>query len=83
MHDVRKDLGIKSIRWKVEKRVLERIGHVLGMEDDRTVKATVLGWMKDLEQVDKTRGSKRKTVLYWKKLLREAGIDWTNIGQLT
>ena len=83
MHDVRKDLGIKSIRWKVEKRVLERIGHVLRMEDDRTVKAAVLGWMEDLEQVDKTRGSKRKTVLYWMKLLREAGMDWTNIGQLT
>ena len=28
-------------------------------------------------------GSKRKTVLYWKKLLRKAGIDWTNFGQLT
>ena len=83
MHDVRKDLGIKSIRWKIEKRVLERIGHVLRMEDDRTVKAAVLGWMEDLEQVVKTPGSKRKTVIYWQKLLREAGIDWTRIGQLT
>ena len=59
------------------------IGHILRMEDDRTIKASVLGWMEDLEQVDKTHGSKRKTVLYWKKLLRKAGIDWTNFGQLT
>ncbi|MCP3663552.1 MAG: hypothetical protein GY696_13850, partial [Gammaproteobacteria bacterium] len=39
--------------------------------------------MEELEQVEKTPGSKRKTVIYWQKLLREAGIDWTRIGQLT
>ena len=29
------------------------------------------------------KGGRRKTVLYWKKLLREAGIDYTRIGQHT
>ena len=33
MADVRKELGVKTLRWKIEKRVLERIGHVLRMED--------------------------------------------------
>ena len=47
MQDVRNELGVKSVRWKIEKRVLERIGHVMRMEDDRTTKAVVLGWMED------------------------------------
>ena len=29
------------------------------------------------------KGSRRKTVIYWKKLLRKAGIDYTKTGQLT
>ena len=45
MADVRRELGVKSIRWKVEKRVYERIGHVMRMEDGRVVKAAVLGWI--------------------------------------
>ena len=83
MADVRKDLGVMSIRWKIEKRVLERIGHVMRMEDGRIVKAVVLGWVEQLERWERVKGSRRKTMLYWKKLLREAGIDYTRIGQLT
>jgi hypothetical protein len=83
MIDVRTDLGVKSMRYKVEKRCLERVGHVMRMEDNRMVKAVTLGWMEDLERVPKKKGKKRKTVLYWKKLLREGGIDHTNIGVLT
>ena len=29
MQDIRKILDVKTLRWKVEKRTLERIGHVL------------------------------------------------------
>ena len=83
MADVRKELGIMSMRWKIEKRILERIGHVMRMDDGRMVKAVVLGWVEQLERWDRVKGSRRKTVLYWKKLLREAGIDYTRIGQLT
>ena len=32
MVDVRERLGVKSVAWKVEERVLERMGHVLRME---------------------------------------------------
>ena len=45
MVDVRRTLGVKSLRMKIEKRVLERIGHVMQMDDGRTVKAAVLGWV--------------------------------------
>ena len=83
MVDVRKELGIDSIRWKVEKRCLERIGHVMRMEDSRMCKAVVLGWMEELEKWDRGPGRTRKTVTYWRKLIREAGFDASEIGSLT
>ena len=83
MFDIRRELGVKSVRQKVEKRILERIGHVFRMEDTRLTKAACLGWMEDLERHDKVPGKKRKTVLYWKKTLKEADIEWTQIGNLT
>ena len=83
MEDVRAELGVKSVRWKVEKRALERLGHVMRMDDSRMTKAVCLGWMGELEKHDKASGKSRKTVLYWKKLAREAGMDVTNIGNLT
>ena len=83
MQDVRNDLGVKSLRWKIEKRVLERVGHVFRMPDDRMVKGVVLGWLDKLENWEKVPGKKRKTLLYWKGLLRESGVDYTQIGMLT
>ena len=83
MQDVRNELGVKTVRYKVEKRVLERVGHVMRMEDTRTVKAVTLGWLEDLESHEKKRGRKAKTVIYWKRIIREAGFDWTDIGRLT
>ena len=83
--DVRRILKVKSIRMKIEKRVLERIGHVMRMEDGRLVKTAVLGWVEKLERWERRTGGgrRRKTVLYWKKLLKEAAIDYTRIGRLT
>ena len=83
MFDVRRELGVKSVRQKIEKRVLERIGHVMRMEDTRIAKATTLGWLEDLEGFDKLPGKKRKTVLYWKKTLKEAALDWTRVGEMS
>ena len=82
MDDVRTRLGVKSIRCRIEKRVLERIGHVLGKGNDRITKAVVLGWWEKLEGREKKVRKKRKTVLYWKRLLREAGIEWTDIERI-
>ena len=82
MQDVRNCLGMKSVAWKIEKRVLERIGHVVRMGNERMVKAFVFGWYEGLEGTDKRAGRKRKTTLYWKKLLKEGGCDWTNVERL-
>ena len=83
MYDVRRELGVRSVRQKIEKRVLERIGHVMRMEDTRLVKASVLGWWEELESWEKVPGKKRKTVLYYKNVLKEAAIDWTKVGALS
>ena len=53
------------------------------MEDGRMTKAVILGWMKELEGWKKQKGRKRKTICFWKKLLREAGIDWTDLSGAT
>ena len=82
MQDVRSELGVKSVRWKIEKRVLERIGHVVRMGNERLTKAAVFGWYERLEGTRKVKGRKRKTVLYWKRMMREAGWDWTNVERL-
>ena len=82
MQDVRVCLGVKSVRWKIEKRVLERIGHVVRMKNDRLIKAMVFGWYEGLEGKGKMMGRKRKTVLYWKKMLNECGVDWTDVERV-
>ena len=81
--DVREMLGVKTLEWKIEKRVLERIGHVLRMDNGRVTKAVVLGWYEGLEGKSKMAGKKRKTVLYWRKIMKEAGIDDTDAERLT
>ena len=82
MYDVRARLGVKIVQWKIEKRVLESVGHVMRMKDESLAKAAKLGWYKKLEGVSKAPVKKRKTVLYWKRILSEAGIDWTDIDRL-
>ena len=83
MADVRSELNVKSLRWKIEKRCLERIGHIMRMDDDRLTKAITLGWLEELENWERKPGRCRKTVTYWRKLVREAGIDYTRIDELT
>ena len=67
---------------KIEKRVLERVGHEMRMKDESLTKVAVLGWYKKLEGVRKAPENKRKTVLFWKRILSEVGIDWTDVGRL-
>ena len=64
MADVRAELGVMLIRWKVEKRCLERIVHVFRMDDSRMTKAVVLGWMSELEGWGKNAVKARKMVTY-------------------
>ena len=66
MYDVRARLGVKSMQWKIEKRVLERVGHVMRSKDESRMKVAVLGWYKKLEGLSKVPGlKKRKTVWFW------------------
>ena len=60
MADVRKELGVMWMRWKIERRVLERIGHVMRVDDGRMVKVVVFGWVEQLERWDRVKGSRRK-----------------------
>ena len=82
MEDIRNQLGIKNLRRHIEKRSLEHIGHVLRMMNDRGTKVANLGWLRTLENYSKTPAKKRKTILYWMKLLKVAGIDWTTAGEV-
>ena len=41
------------------------------------------GWMTELEGKEKIPGKKRKTILYCKRLLKQAGRDWTRMEGLT
>ena len=42
-----------------------------------------MGWMSNLEEWPKCKGRSRKTIPYWRKLVREAGWDCTRIAGLT
>ena len=46
----------------MEKRVLQRIWHVLRMDDKRRTKAVTLSWMEELENWPKVPEKKRKIV---------------------
>ena len=59
--------------------MLEKIGHVMRMEYDRLTKVVVLGWWEGLEGRRKMAGRKKKTVLYWRRVLSDSGIDWTEV----
>ncbi|MCP3664151.1 MAG: hypothetical protein GY696_16945 [Gammaproteobacteria bacterium] len=54
----------------------------MNMENNRIVNTVTLGWMEHLEEMPKVSGKKRKTVLFYKKLVREAGWDYTKISAL-
>ena len=82
MVDVRERLGVKSAAVKIEKRVLERIGHVMRMGDERVTKQVVLGWYEELQGREKRKGRKKKTVLFWRRSLREAGVDPMDVERL-
>ena len=42
-----------------------------------------MGWWEELERWEKKPGKKSKMILHWKRILREAGIDWTDVERLT
>ena len=83
MHDVRSSLGVKSKHWKVEQRSLQRIGHAMRMANDRPTKRAILGCLPALENTPRNRKKTRNTQQYWRRLVREAGIDPMELDHLT
>ena len=81
MMGLRKELGITSLAAKIEIRVLQRIGHVLRMEDTRMTKRITLGW-KPCTANPANRKSAQETMSYWRATLRDAGIDPEEAGVL-
>ena len=79
MFQVRKDLGVGSLEMKIEKRTLERIGHVLRMKNDRIVKQITLGWPVILED---QRMHRQTTIDYYRKTIERAGLDYECIEDL-
>ena len=63
------------MRWKIEKRLLERIGHVVRVGNERLKNGDcvwivrVFGWERH------KKGMERKTVLYLERILNESGVD--------
>ena len=82
MQDVRNRLVVISIRWKIEKRVKERMCHEMRMEYGKITKAAVLGWLGELKEWKKAPGKKRKTDLNWKKLVKEVGWNEMDIDRV-
>ena len=62
---------------------VERIGLVFSMTNERLTKAIVLGWWEELKRWEKRPEKKRKMILHWKRILREAGIDRTDVERQT
>ena len=81
MFEIRRQLGIDSVQQKIEVRALERLGHVIRMPDTRLTKKIILGrWNEPRKSQKVVRDS---MVAYWRRLLAEAGEDWTNIPNLS
>ena len=75
MQDVRNELDVKTIRSKIEKSHLVRIGHIARMSDERLVKQATMGWIRRMETGRKPRKRKITTLMYWHRLLKEANIE--------
>ena len=83
MADIRNQLQASSIRTKIEVAHLTRMGHILRLPDESLVKQALLGWLTKLEGKVK---SKKKTLMitpYWRRLIKEAGMEVNMIEELT
>ena len=56
------------------------MGHVMRIGNDRITKAVVLGWWEELKEKKKMVKGEKKTGRYWKGMLRNAGVNWTQLN---
>ena len=83
MQEIWNTLGIVSIQLKIKNRSMQRIGHVFRLDNERPVKRAMLGWLLAREQTCRNRKKTGSTPQYWRRLIREAGIDPNNRDRLT
>ena len=83
MQDLRNSLQINTLQWKIEQRILQRIGHVMRLDNSRPVKRAMTGWLPALETIPKEKTKIRTTPHYWNRLVKEAGVNPTQIDYLT
>ena len=67
----RLQLGIESIRAKVEKRSLQIMGHAVRLPNSRLSKKVYIDWHKR----EGGRTGKQTTIHFGRKLVREEGLD--------
>ena len=79
---MRKSLGVRSLQAKIEERVLQRIGHVLRMENTRPTKRVTLDWYVPPVTPTPERKPRHGTLEYWRNILNEAGLDADSIEHL-
>ena len=75
MFGIRKLLGIESLRAKIERRSLQRMGHVFRTSNDRLTKMVCFGWYIK----EGRRTGRHTTIHYWRELVREAALDPDNL----
>ena len=83
MADIRNQLQVSSVRTKVDVAHLIRLGHILRLPDESLVKQALLGWLTTLE--DKVKAKKKTLMIipYWRRLIKEAGMEANMIEELT
>ena len=64
-----------AIRITIEKAHLMRMGHILRISEDRIAKQAILRSNQDLENLHKSRKKQQTMVRYWRRLLKEAGVE--------
>ena len=79
MWGVRRKFGIRSMQAKIEERVLRRIGNFLRMDNNRPTKQITLDLYAPPVILRPERKQRHGTIEYWRKVLREAGLDADSI----
>ena len=83
MADIRNQLQALSIRTKIEVAHIARMGHILRVPDVSLDKQALLGWLTTLEDKVKSKMITSMIIPYWRKLMKEAGVQVNMIEELT
>ena len=83
MANVRNQQQVSPIRTKIEVAHLTRMGHMLRLPDESLVKQALLGWLPKLEDKIKSKKKTLTIIPYWRRLIKEMGMEVNMIEELT